>query len=253
MLNSPARRIVSLVPSQTELLHSIGLDAEVIGITKFCVHPNAWFHSKQRIGGTKDIKMDLIKSLDPDLVIANKEENVREQVTALWQDVPVYVSDVAGLDDALSMVADIGVLTGKEAAAQELSNNIKIGFQSLLPTAPVKVAYLIWRAPYMTIGGDTFIHQMLAHAGFEQVFANRRRYPVVSIDELRNSGCQLVLLSSEPYPFREKHMQELAELLPGIPSLLVDGELFSWFGSRLLHAPAYYARLREDAQQVLHL
>lgn len=251
VLHQPARRIVSLVPSQTEVLYHLGLDAEVVGITKFCVHPLDWWRTKQRIGGTKDIHISRIQDLQPDLVIANKEENVQEQVAALWNDVPVYVSDVANLPEALGMIRDIGVLTGKAAAAQIICNSITTAFDFLKKPTAIKVAYLIWREPYMTVGSDTFIHQMLAAAGFENVFAAHTRYPAITVSDLQASGCDLVLLSSEPYPFKEKHLSELSGLLPGVPSLLVDGEMFSWFGTRLQYAPAYFQEVLEHAQALV--
>ena len=241
------KRIVSLVPSQTELLHYLGLEQETVGITKFCVHPEEWFTTKTKIGGTKAIKKDIIQHLQPDLIIANKEENVREQVEELAKDYPVWVTDVNDLDDALQMINDIGELTGKAHEAGHLVLSIKKEFNELkkLSTAnyQLSTAYLIWRNPYMTIGGDTFINNMLAQCGFQNVFAGNLRYPEVTVTQLQTTNHKLLLLSSEPYPFKQKHINELQSQLPGCKIMLVDGEMFSWYGSRLLLAPQYFKTL----------
>ncbi|MDF2192561.1 helical backbone metal receptor [Paraflavitalea sp. CAU 1676] len=243
-LPAQPRRIVSIVPSQTELLWSLGLEAEVVGITKFCVHPEPWFRSKRRVGGTKNVHPDIVASLQPDLIIANKEENVREQVEALADRYPVWISDVNTLEDALSMIRSIGSLTGKADEASELAERITTGYSKLIASPrPLRTAYLIWKDPYMTVGHDTFIHDQLSRCGFLNVFGDRLRYPAITVDELRAAGCELLLLSSEPYPFKEKHIDELQSQLPDTRILLADGEYFSWYGSRLLHAPAYFSEL----------
>lgn len=248
--SSPPRRIVSLVPSQTELLHALGLENEVVGITKFCVHPAAWFQQKKRVGGTKTVHLDNVAALSPDLIIANKEENVREQVEALAAQFPVWVSDVRDLSGALAMIEHVGVLTGKEAEAQALARKIARQFARHRPDATLprpRAAYFIWRKPYMVAGGDTFIDAMLEEAGFENIFAAEPRYPEVSPEKLAERSPDVLLLSSEPYPFQAKHLAEFREICPAAQAVVVDGELFSWYGSRLLSAPAYFRDLRENA------
>lgn len=242
------KRIISLVPSQTELLHYLGLDQETIGITKFCVHPETWFHSKTRIGGTKTINRLLIDQLQPDLIIANKEENVKEQIEALANDHPVWLTDISNLGDALSMINDIGNLTAKQKEATSLIKEIKQGFDYLgsqLQTTNYQLptCYLIWRNPYITVGGDTFINDMLTRCGFENIFAHNTRYPEITLNQLQTANCQLLLLSSEPYPFKQKHLDELQSHLPDTRIILVDGELFSWYGSRLLYATDHFKNL----------
>jgi ABC-type Fe3+-hydroxamate transport system substrate-binding protein len=247
-LHAAPRRIVSIVPSQTELLHYLGLEEEVIGITKFCVHPKQWFRNKTRVGGTKHLSVDIIQKLQPDLIIANKEENVKEQVELLAQQFPVWVSDVNNLDDACSMITSIGEMVQKADAARKLVDNIRSEFRLLQNNnPPLRAAYLIWRDPYMTIGHDTFIHDMLTRCGFENIFADRTRYPTVSIEELSadSNRLQVLLLSSEPFPFGQKHIDELQPLLPHTKIILADGEMFSWYGSRLLHSPAYFVALSQ--------
>lgn len=256
VLSGIPRRIISLVPSQTELLYSLGLGNSVVGITRFCVHPDSWFSQKSRIGGTKAIDPARVIALQPDLIIANKEENERPQVEALAARYPVWTSDIKTLADALVMIRSIGEITGTSAAAVPMADEIARRFASL-ETATAsrtgalqsqcqpRVAYLIWRNPWMAAGGDTFIHQMLTHAGFTNVFADQDRYPDVDLADLAGSAIT-ILLSSEPYPFRERHILEIKEILPQARVVLVDGEFFSWYGSRLLLAPAYFQQLREQ-------
>jgi ABC-type Fe3+-hydroxamate transport system substrate-binding protein len=256
-LHKVPQHIVSLVPSQTELLYSLSLTNEVVGITKFCVHPSEWFRNKTRVGGTKQLHMDTIHQLHPDLIIANKEENVKEQVEQLASHYPVWISDVNDLESAYEMIVQVGAMTGRAETALQLIAEIKNQFtrlQTLQDTSDAarlssdkpRAAYLIWRDPYMTVGGDTFIHCMLEEAGFDNVFKHRCRYPEIAIEELRASGCEWLLLSSEPFPFQQKHADELRSVLPGIKILLVDGEMFSWYGSRLLHVPDYFRRLMNE-------
>ena len=246
-LKNKAFRIVSLVPSQTELLHFLGLEAETIGITKFCVHPKNWMQTKQIIGGTKNINVDQIKKLQPDLIIANKEENVKDQVLSLAKEFPVWVTDVNNLEDALQMIIDIGYLTDKITKANELVESINNNFSALKTlTHNTPTAYLIWRNPYMTIGGDTFIHDMLNRCGLHNIFSEKKRYPAVTIAEIKDAGCKLLLLSTEPYPFKQQHISELQLLLPTTKIILVDGEMFSWYGSRLLHSADYFKHLLRE-------
>ncbi len=242
--SSPAQRIISLVPSITEVLYNLGLEQETVGITKFCVHPEHWFRSKPRIGGTKQVHINRITDLQPDLVIANKEENVQEQVEEIARNFPVLLTEIQNLDDALNMLLDIGMLTGTSEKAIGLSQQIHAGFKALpKPTNLKNAAYLIWKKPYMAAGGGTFIDSMLAYAGFSNAFQDKTRYPVVTEDDLRQSQCQEILLSSEPYPFKDSDIKELQDILPNARVRLVDGELFSWYGSRLLHSPGYFAQL----------
>ncbi|MFN0014647.1 MAG: ABC transporter substrate-binding protein [Saprospiraceae bacterium] len=245
----PPRRIVSLVPSKTELLHALDLEAEVVGITKFCVSPPAWFQEKKRVGGTKTVALDKVLDLNPDLIIANKEENDREQIEYLSKRIPVWVSDVRDLASALVMIHQVGAVCGRLEAAMYLSDRIRQAFADHRPDpgAPrPRAAYFIWRKPYMVAGGDTFIHAMLEEAGFENAFATETRYPEVSREQLAEYAPDVLLLSSEPYPFAEKHVDELRALCPAAHAVaMVEGELFSWYGSRLLLTPAYFQQLRE--------
>lgn len=242
----PARRIVSLVPSQTELLYDLGLEQEVVGITKFCVRPNAWFHAKKRVGGTKTVDIEKVAALAPDLVIANKEENEQAQINALAARFPVWISDIHALCDACDMIRSVGILTGRQAPAAALAQKIESAFTDFRPPLPaLRVAYFIWRKPYMVAAGDTFIDAMLRRAGFDNVFADRSRYPEIWLDELAARQPDAVLLSSEPFPFAEKHFDPFREACPQARIAVVDGEMFSWYGSRLQFTPGYFRELYE--------
>jgi ABC-type Fe3+-hydroxamate transport system substrate-binding protein len=248
-LSFPPKRIVSLVPSQTELLFSLGLEEEVVGITKFCVHPEKWFRTKQRVGGTKTVNIDAVKSLQPDLIIANKEENVQEQIEKLQGIAPVWVSDIATLDEALEMIQSVGTLVNRTNEAIEMVSDITESFQQIPAlNTTLRTAYLIWKDPYMAAGGDTFISDIMSYSGFDNVLKSYPRYPEITIAQLSQLDCELLLLSSEPYPFKQKHIQEIQQVLTNTKIVLVDGEMFSWYGSRLCLAPAYLTWLRNEVQ-----
>jgi ABC-type Fe3+-hydroxamate transport system substrate-binding protein len=247
----PPRRIISLVPSQTELLFDLGLADEVVGITKFCIHPRAQFKVKTRVGGTKQLHLDRIHKLAPDLIIANKEENQKADIEQLEKDYPVWISDIKSLDDAISMIEQIGALTSREQAAGALSARIKSSFEPLPLNLPMRAAYFIWRQPFMVAAADTFIHEMMKWAGFDNVFADRNRYPEVSLEQLAEAKPQVILLSSEPYPFKEKHLDEFRLACPEAIIKLVDGALFSWYGSRLQLASAYFTKLHQEIMALL--
>ena len=241
----PPQKIISLVPSLTELLWYFNLEKEVIAITKFCVHPKEWFATKTKIGGTKNVNMELIKKLQPNLIIANKEENVKEQIEELANEFNVWLTDISTLQDSLLMINDVAQLTHKNREASALIKRIKNNFSQLQTTTDnyqehIQTAYLIWQDPYMTVGGDTFINDMMKHCGLQNIFENQPRYPEITLEQLSTGNCQLILLSSEPYPFKQKHIHELQNQLPGKKIILVDGEMFSWYGSHLLQATAYF-------------
>ncbi len=240
-VNSTVLRIVSLVPSQTELLVDLGLREKLVGITKFCIHPPELRKEVQLIGGTKNAKIDLIRSLNPDLIIGNKEENNQTDIEQLEQEFPVWMSDIFNLEDALEMLDKIGELTGTQQKAAELRSAIEKNFKSLntLKSTGKSVLYLIWKNPYIAAGKNTFIDSMLETLGFENAM-DQDRYPEVNLETVNPD---FVFLSSEPYPFKEKHIEELQKQFPESQIILVDGEYFSWYGSRLLGAPAYFLKL----------
>jgi len=239
-INHPAKRIISLVPSQTEFLFDLGLEDEVIGITKFCVHPKSWFENKTRIGGTKSPDIEKILSLEPDLIIANKEENMEEHIIKLEAKVPVWTSDVKNMEDAYSMMQLIGELTGKTEKAKKLVDVISTNFELLDKIENKTAAYLIWKNPYMTVGGDTFISDVLSQVGFTNVFGKQSRYPQTIMEEIKRKNPEYLFLSSEPFPFKQEHIDELKKHMPNMKIMLIDGEMFSWYGSHLQHFPKFW-------------
>jgi ABC-type Fe3+-hydroxamate transport system substrate-binding protein len=232
------QRIISCVPSQTELLADLGLENQVVGITKFCVHPTAWRKKKTIIGGTKNLNIKKIASLSPDFILANKEENNQGQIEWLAARFPTYVSDVRNLTQAIEMIHDIGRLTSSTHKSSEIAQTITSLFQPKKSFERRQtVCYLIWKNPWMTINHDTFIHDMLCRQGFINVFADRidARYPSLSETELQEANPEILFLSSEPFPFKPHHVVELQLLLPDTRIFLLNGELLSWYGSRLCH------------------
>lgn len=234
----PPKRIVSVVPSQTELLFDLGLAESIVGVTWFCIHPQE-AKSKTQVGGTKNLKLEKISSLNPDLIIANKEENDQGQIEWLADRFPVWISDIKTITNALDMIMSVGDMTDKTHEAGQIIQNIKNTFKELAPTRKIKTLYLIWKEPYMAVGSDTFIGHILELCGLTNLAGKSNRYPEYSIDELKALNPELILLSSEPFPFKEKHLNELKIILPNTEIKLVDGEMFSWYGSRLIAAGSY--------------
>ena len=228
----PPKRILSLVPSQTELLLDIG--APVIGRTKFCTHPKEQLKDISVVGGTKKFRFDKIRKLQPDLVIGNKEENYKEGILELGKEYPVWMSDIFDLDDAFDMMKAVGLLSGRETQAQPIIDECKQAIQSVQDKFCGRVIYFIWKSPWMAAGKNTFIDVLLKHLGYTNL-VNENRYPELSIGEISSLKPDRILLSSEPFPFKEKHLQETTKLWPDIDIQLVDGELYSWYGSRMKH------------------
>lgn len=242
-INLPLQRIISLVPSQTELLYHLGLGERVVGITKFCVHPGQWKKEKTIIGGTKNFRFEEIDKLKPDLIIGNKEENYKEGIDKLASKYPVWMSDIYDLSDACSMIDSIGEITENSGKAQEIIYDIKKGFSETHKFENQRVAYLIWKNPYMAVGGNTFINNMLSEIGLKNVFENKNRYFELKIDDLIGLNIDYIFLSSEPYPFTLEDSKEFCNLLPQSTVEVVDGEMFSWYGSRLRESPKYFREL----------
>jgi len=249
LVSATPQRIVSLVPSQTELLSDLKLDKQVIGITNYCVHPKEWKHNKTIIGGTKNFNLSKIKSLNPDLIIANKEENQKEKLELLMKDYPVWVSDVKDLDSAIEMINSIGVITSTESISKVIVNNIQSSLINLKPQKKnrKKVAYLIWDNPIMSVNSDTFINNILLINGWDNCFANySKRYPEISIEEINIANPDYIFLSSEPFPFSDKHIEKFSSAINKSKVILVNGEYFSWYGSRLKYAMSYFKELKKS-------
>ena len=244
-LEETPKRIICLVPSLTELLFDLGLGERVVGITKFCIHPEEWFKTKTRVGGTKTVKHDIIEGLQPDLIIANKEENTKEDVELLQKKYNVYVSDIFDIKDAVEFIEQIGVITETQNKATELNKAINSEFNGVKDMFKSKsVAYFIWREPYMVAGSNNIIDHILEYIGLNNL-VKIERYPAMEAQKLKEIKPDYIFLSSEPYPFKEKHFREFQEIFPESKILTVDGEMFSWYGSRLCYAPKYFKSLKE--------
>ncbi|MBX2961835.1 MAG: ABC transporter substrate-binding protein [Cyclobacteriaceae bacterium] len=242
----PPKRIISLVPSQTELLASLELDDEVVGITKFCIHPDEWRQKKSKVGGTKNVDVARIQQLQPDLIIGSKEENEKLVIERLRVDFPVWMSNIISPQDALSMIDEVGKITNRAQRANDLIANIQHSWRLMAKLPTLRVLYLIWQEPWMGVGSETFIDGMLRLCGLENCLSGHSRYPELSDEDIRSLQPDLIFLSSEPYPFKEKHQLELETMLPGTKTMLVDGEYFSWYGSRMLLFADYVNSLRHQ-------
>lgn len=237
----PPKRIVSLVPSQTELLHYFGLENEVVGITKFCIYPDEWFREKTRIGGTKQLKLDDILALKPDLVIGNKEENTKEEIDFLEKHVPVWMSDINSFEEAIEMIKMLGSISDVEDKSQNLTFQISSNFERLENIGEGRsFLYFIWDEPSYLVGKSTFIDSILSKIGFIN-YCNINRYP--NLSELKVKYPDFVFLSSEPFPFKEEHIEKYKELFPNSKVMLIDGEMCSWYGSRMELAADYFKSL----------
>lgn len=244
LLQTP-QRIISVVPSQTELLYDLGLQERIVGQTIFCVHPSEKFAKATKVGGTKKLQLDKIRALQPDLIVANKEENDKSQIEELAAEFPVWISDIKNLNDAMEMIRQVGEICGASHQAWSLAGEVERKFAGMPRTfAWRRCLYLIWRNPWMAAGVDTYIHEMLRMAGYANAIEDpNSRYPELTVADIQSLSPELVLLSSEPYPFAETHIAELQKWLPNARMALVDGEMFSWYGSRLLKVPDYFNQL----------
>lgn len=244
-VSPPVRRIVSLVPSQTELLHYFGLEEQVVGITRFCVHPQKWHQGKTRVGGTKKVKIDRIRALNPDLIIANKEENTQKDIEQLATEFPVWISDIRTIEDSYEMIHSLGELLQQKAKANQLIKQLQQNFSEIkaLSISKKRVLYFIWKDPYMVAANNTFIHQVIQAIGWNNAVENSERYPQLTEEQIKSLNPELVLLSSEPYPFQHHHALSFQNWLPKSEVKIVDGEVFSWYGPRMLRLLPYLKKV----------
>ncbi len=234
------KRIVSLVPSITELLAYFEMEEEVVGITKFCIKPETWFQTKTRVGGTKQIHLEVIRDLHPDIIIANKEENNQEIVTSLENEFPTYLTDIYTLEDAYEAIRRLASIFGKEEFAQRLIAKTKTDFKEFQTSTDFKLLegksylYFIWHKPDMVAAKNTYIDDIFHQLGMVNSCIEER-YPEVH----HNESPDVIFLSSEPYPFKEKDISYFQEKYPTAQIILVDGEIFSWYGSRIQYIIPY--------------
>ena len=249
-ISFPPKRIISLVPSQTEFLFDIGLEEEVIGVTRFCIYPKVIVKAKEKIGGTKQFDLEKIKLLQPDLIIGNKEENYLEGIEELQKHFPVWMSDIFTLQDSYAMMNEISRITNREEEGQKIISEIQTSFKQFQITSnnfkQRTAAYFIWRKPYMVAANNTFINHLLKILGVRNVFESVERYPEIKQEKLAELKPDFIFLSSEPYSFSEKHFEEFQNLSPQSKVVIVNGEMFSWYGSRLKFAAEYFGKLRQQ-------
>ena len=246
VVDFPPKRIISTVPSQTELLSDLGLEEEVVGITRFCTYPKGWKKQKIIIGGTKRLDFKKIAELNPDLIIGNKEENIKPQVEEIANEYPYWISNVESFDDNQKLIKDVGEICEKVTEAEVLCLRIEDVCTKVknIQKSPKRVAYFIWRNPFMVAGNNTYINSILKRLGFVNVFESREgRYPTVTLDDLKRVEVDEIFLSSIPFPFNEIHAQEFKMFFPDLKVTFIDGEVFSYFGSRIAKSEEYLISL----------
>ena len=248
-LHKTPKRIISLVPSLTELICDLGLESSLVGVTKFCVHPKNIRTKATVVGGTKHVHFDKIKTLQPDIILCNKEENTKEIIQELEQISPVHISDINTIDDCFEIISMYGTIFQVEKEAESIFLRIRkeqSQFESFIKSHVTRfVVYFIWKDPWMAVGNNTFIDFMLNLNGFSNYFNNQSRYPEIDLNEIY-PDVDVVLLSSEPYPFKKEHFKFLQPQFPNAKILLVDGEMFSWYGSRLIKSFKYFKKLHQN-------
>ncbi len=248
--NEP-QRIISLVPSLTELLHEMGLEKQLVGITKYCVHPIHYQSTKTKVGGTKKVKFDAIKELKPDFILCSKEENTEEMVQELEKMATVYVSDVNTFEESLLLIRKLGIILHRRMQADRIVQKIKDRqqeFQSFLQgRKKYAVVYFIWAEPWMVAGGKTFINNMIKVAGFTNAYEHLERYPEVKINRIRFSAHnpEVLMFSSEPYDFSDEEVYEVVRKNKNLLTIYVDGQYFSWYGSRLSKAFDHFKEIHK--------
>lgn len=242
----PPKRIVSLVPGITDTLFSLNLQKEVVGRTRFCVHPKGLVDQVLKVAGTKDINLEKIRIVNPDLIFCEKEENTKEIVDQLEKEFPVFVCEIQSVHDVYKMIDDLGALTDRKREAESLRTKIAHGFDRLPRFSGKRFAYVIWKKPYMVVGNHTYIDSVFQSIGFENAFSTYAgRYPVVNEEDLQNAKLDYLFLASEPYPFKDSHREEFLDFLPEVPIKILDGEMF-WYGPRMVEAVKYFQRILNE-------
>jgi iron complex transport system substrate-binding protein len=242
-------KIISLVPSLTELLVALGLEENIVGVTKFCIHPKNLRKDKVIVGGTKNVHLEKIKALHPDFILCNKEENTKEIVDNCRKIATTHVSDICTIKDIIALIAYYGTLFSCEEKAfiltKELQDKIK-GFENFVKDKPtLNVVYFIWKNPWMIAANNTFINHLLELTKLKNCYNSKSRYPEIALENLKTKKIDAIFLSSEPFPFKEEHRLDFKKHVKNTNIVLVDGAYFSWYGSRLLEAFDYFKELRK--------
>lgn len=254
-VKSTPQRIICTVPSLTELLYDLGLEEKIVGVTRFCVKPAVARKKAAIIGGTKDLDLKLIKSLKPDLIIGNKEENIKEQILTAKKTAPVWLSDINDIHEACDAIKQIGKITGTEKKANEINDEIisRKNVLTKMNNSGKSVLYFIWKKPYMLAGKNTFINSVLELCGLKNMAPEvTNRYPEISLEQIKTLRPQILILSSEPYPFSAGDLQQLAKVIPDTEAYILDGEVFSWYGSRLIPGLKYLRSFKNQVNRSFH-
>lgn len=257
-------RIVSLVPSLTELLCTLGLREQLVGRTGFCIHPRESLREVVKVGGTKAVDVERVRALRPTHLVVNVDENEKPTVDRIAEFVPnVVVTHPLTVDDNVALIERFGEVFERRAAARALVERQHEARSALRARgfAPLPVLYLIWRKPWMSIGRETFIAAMLAEAGMRSVIeSGEPRYPVIDDPALDDLGARVVLLSSEPFRFTARHrdalLGELAARDGGVAAArplveCIDGEMTSWYGGRAIDGLDYLREFRQRLDRSL--
>lgn len=226
--------VISLVPSLTELLFELIPEERIVGVTRFCIHPNRPDNRLPRVGGTKNVDFDRVKALNPSLIIANKEENSEADILLLAEHFPVYLSEIYTVPEAIASIREIGTLINAEEKAFTLAREIVETWKLVRNSKSGRVVYLIWNEPRMSVGKATYIGNVLEWLGYELPQLEDDRYPVISDELLLQLNPDVLMLSSEPFPFKASHVEAYRQLLPNSEVKIVDGEIYSWYGNRML-------------------
>lgn len=244
-------RIVSLCPSQTETLLALGLEGRIVGRTRYCIHPADKVATIPVVGGTKKVDIDAVAALSPDLIIAEKEENTQEDVEKLCTIAPVYVTKNESYEEALETIHRMGTITGKAAEAGQLVQAIEAAWAQVPRSkGALQVLYLIWRKPYMAAGEPTFIGALMRRLGWANIAAKLPgRYPTIEDPSALDPA--VVLLCSEPYPYKAAHIPEVQALWPRAYVEVVRGDYFAWYGVRMVEAAGYFRALQERLGQMV--
>ncbi|MEC1178376.1 helical backbone metal receptor [Metasolibacillus meyeri] len=243
LCSSEPKRIISICPAITETLFALGAEEQLVGRTKYCIFPKGQIEKLTAVGGTKQVDVDVIKQLQPDLILAEKEENTEEIVKQLEQIAPVFVAEVQSIEDGYRLIDTLGMLINRHDKATELVGASRAGFASLAQQNRGRAAYVIWRKPYMVVGATTYINDVLARLGFDNPLARAEgRYPSVSKEQFQEAQLDVLFLASEPFPYSEKYIAEFQAFLPNTKIVLVDGEMF-WYGAKMVEATAYFTEL----------
>lgn len=256
-LATSPKRIICFIPSLTETLFALGLGERIVGVSQYCKYPAEEVACRERVGGVHNPQREKILALAPDLIIANMEENKKEDVEFMEKaGLRVYVTFPKTVEDAIHLIEKLGILTGTTPRAREIAREIREEYERtrrfIKGHQPLRVFYPVWRGPYYSINRDTYIHHVLAVCGGENVFADEeKRYFPVSLEAVAERKPEVILLPSEPYVFREKHKADFSpfEDIPAVRNgkvRLVDGEKVCWYGVRMREGLPYLRRLFEE-------